>query len=245
MKDDAVHHRAVITICVPLRPPRRRLRCAASASARDANGPETTCRQPSRLRRRIGRPSAATSAATDAARTSVRNDATTISKGPPVDAAAGVDGAGAIACGAGVPAAGAVFGADAAAPAGAGFGCGLDARGADGAGAAAGGGACAAGGPDGRTKYTMAAAARARGIPRRGILPGAVPPPAGCAPRRRRPRRRAGRSRSAFSESGLPPQNDASGPNSGLRAVAFGCGQRAGPPHAQLARLPYGPSAGR
>ena len=87
------HHRTTGTICVPVRPAPLRRCCASSASPRDANGPETTCCQPSETRRRIGSPSAATSLATDAARASVRNDATTMSKRTPVEVAASADGA--------------------------------------------------------------------------------------------------------------------------------------------------------
>ena len=91
------------TICVPLNPARSRRRCASSASSRVENGPESTWCHPSDSRRRIGRPSVATSFATDEARSSVRNEATMMSKRSEVapaaagtestDAAGGVEGA--------------------------------------------------------------------------------------------------------------------------------------------------------
>jgi hypothetical protein len=157
----STNHRPAGTICVPVRPELVRRRCAASASSRDANGPETTCCQPFETRRRIGSPSAPTCAATDPAGASVRKEATTISKRPL--AGAGTAAGGVVAPAGAVNAvAGAAFGTGVAAAGGSGRG--LGARVAGAAGAAAGEGASATGDRPGRTMNQVTTAASATGI---------------------------------------------------------------------------------
>src|ERR1700730_6167003 len=114
------------------------------------------CCHPSETRRRVGRPSAATSAATEVARVSVRKDATTTSNRPLPTVVATVDGRGAGACrGMVIPEFAATSGAAAVTRAAAGSGRMLDAP-VEGEPGATDGGACAAGGWVARTPNQIA-----------------------------------------------------------------------------------------